>query len=359
MTYPDINNLHNLREFSEIYTNNPLIENVHMKRYQVLPIRYISPENEVELESHSQHYGLLNFINTYKKSCIIIVKSKEVITEFTKCVKAWYSYTFNYYPPLPNVNNYKEFIKNTDTDSNDNKSRIIFIEFKFYLIFNTRKTERRNAWSPIYYGLNSPNTSMNYIGSFIQYSKFQNTKGTYARGSTYYYGNIMEEPQNMNNMGINYVKATCNDISIVIPLLSLLNSAYLALHAKYKINNKIVTATLAKLNLSKYILNNNNIIHHNPFLQDIITRKSKDIKNNCYKLYYILKEINCQEIPDGLLLTNKRIYNKEITFYTCEDKYKEILKYNQALKDSSIESLVHVHSNLNDHQNTTCLANKE
>jgi len=47
MTYPDINNLHNLREFSEIYTNNPLIENVHMKRYQVLPIRYISPENEV------------------------------------------------------------------------------------------------------------------------------------------------------------------------------------------------------------------------------------------------------------------------------------------------------------------------
>jgi len=73
---------------------------------------------------------------------------------------------------------------------------------------------------------------MNYIGSFIQYSKFQNTKGTYARGSTYYYGNIMEEPQNMNNMGINYVKATCNDISIVIPLLSLLNSAYLALHAK-------------------------------------------------------------------------------------------------------------------------------
>ena len=47
MTYPDINNLHTLREFTKIYTNNPLIEeNVHMKRYQILPVRYMSPENK-------------------------------------------------------------------------------------------------------------------------------------------------------------------------------------------------------------------------------------------------------------------------------------------------------------------------
>ncbi|KAG4081410.1 hypothetical protein H8356DRAFT_972006 [Neocallimastix lanati (nom. inval.)] len=113
MTYPDINNLHSLREFTEIYTNNPLIEeNVHMKRYQILPVRYMSPENEVVnrfLIYHSPGTGksftalwiALKFINVYKKPCIILVKGKEAITEFTKRVKTWYDYTFEYYPHLP------------------------------------------------------------------------------------------------------------------------------------------------------------------------------------------------------------------------------------------------------------------
>ena len=155
MAYPDINNLHSLREFWEIFINNPLIEeNVHMERYQALPVRYMSPENEVVrrfLIYHSPGTGksftalwiILNFINVYIKPCIILVKSKDAIHEFSKRVKAWYSYTFKYYPPLPNVENYKQFIKryidfrtyitfcssikdivdkNTDTDGNDNKS---------------------------------------------------------------------------------------------------------------------------------------------------------------------------------------------------------------------------------------------
>ncbi|ORX80874.1 hypothetical protein BCR32DRAFT_245326 [Anaeromyces robustus] len=115
MTYLNINKLSNFCEYSEIYSKVPLIEeNVHMKRYQIIPIRYMIPENEVInrfLIYHSPGTGksftalwiTLNFITIYNKPSIILVKSKESIIEFTQRIKSWYSYTFSYYTPLPNI----------------------------------------------------------------------------------------------------------------------------------------------------------------------------------------------------------------------------------------------------------------
>ena len=46
-------------------------------------------------------------------------------------------------------------------------------------------------------------------------------------------------------------------------------------------------------------------------------------------------------------------------YILCENKYKDALKFNQALKNASIESSIHAHSNLNDPQNTNGLSTKE
>jgi len=320
MTYPDINNLHSLREFTEIYTNNPLIEeNVHMKRYQILPVRYMSPENEVVnrfLIYHSPGTGksftalwiALKFINVYKKPCIILVKCKEAITEFTKRVKTWYDYTFEYYPHLPNVKDYKEFIKkyiefrtyitfcndiqnindsNTDTDGNDNKSdhqqttsnsfsfydeRLIIIDEVHHFRNPTKKKFIYNNLSSLlnhinksriifmsatpifdnaneitdlvklikpnlnstsfltpeklkeemlghlsYYGLNPPNTTVNYMGSYIPgIERYKIVKVPMQGVQLQNYRNILKEPQEKNNMGINYVKATLGVLHLQI-----------------------------------------------------------------------------------------------------------------------------------------------
>jgi len=46
-------------------------------------------------------------------------------------------------------------------------------------------------------------------------------------------------------------------------------------------------------------------------------------------------------------------------YIVCENKYKDAIKFNQPLKNASIEFLIHAHSNLNNHQNTNGLSNKE
>ena len=109
MSYPNINKLYEYKEFSEIFTDDRLIEeNVHMKRYQILPVRFFTPENEnIQnfLIYHSPGTGksftalwiLLNFIYVYDNPCLILVKSKEAIDEFKHRVETWYSYTFSYY----------------------------------------------------------------------------------------------------------------------------------------------------------------------------------------------------------------------------------------------------------------------
>ncbi len=392
MAYPDINNLHSLREFWEIFINNPLIEeNVHMERYQALPVRYMSPENEVVrrfLIYHSPGTGksftalwiILNFINVYIKPCIILVKSKDAIHEFSKRVKAWYSYTFKYYPPLPNVENYKQFIKryidfrtyitfcssikdivdkNTDTDGNDNKSgykqttsnsfsfydeRLIIIDEVHHFRNNTKKKFIYNnlllllnhinkgriifmTATPIfdnaneitdlaklikpnlnstslltpeklkevmlghlsYYGLNPPNTSVNYIGSYMPgIQSYKIVKVPMQGVQLQNYRKVVKESQNNNNIGMNYMKAT-------LGVLHLGNDDNLTQDTKKRSKLK------DNSNLKKYELKNDNIIHSNPFLQDIIEQQSKDIKNYCCKLYHCLKEINRQESPDGLV----------------------------------------------------------
>ncbi|KAG4082634.1 hypothetical protein H8356DRAFT_1066021 [Neocallimastix lanati (nom. inval.)] len=390
MTYPDINNLHSLREFTEIYTNNPLIEeNVHMKRYQILPVRYMSPENEVVnrfLIYHSPGTGksftalwiALKFINVYKKPCIILVKGKEAITEFTKRVKTWYDYTFEYYPHLPNVKDYKEFIKkyiefrtyitfcndiqnindsNTDTDGNDNKSdhqqttsnsfsfydeRLIIIDEVHHFRNPTKKKFIYNNLSSLlnhinkgriifmsatpifdnaneitdlvklikpnlnstsflnpeklkeemlghlsYYGLNPPNTTVNYMGSYISgIERYKIVKVPMQGVQLQNYRNILKEPQEKNNMGINYVKAT-------------LGVLHLQIDDNLTQDTNKGSKAKVKSELSEYQFSNDKIIHSNPLLQDIIMQQSKDIKNYCCKLYHCLNEINKKENPDG------------------------------------------------------------
>ncbi|KAG4082044.1 hypothetical protein H8356DRAFT_1438059 [Neocallimastix lanati (nom. inval.)] len=416
MTYPDINNLHSLREFTEIYTNNPLIEeNVHMKRYQILPVRYMSPENEVVnrfLIYHSPGTGksftalwiALKFINVYKKPCIILVKGKEAITEFTKRVKTWYDYTFEYYPHLPNVKDYKEFIKkyiefrtyitfcndiqnindiNTDTDGNDNKSdhqqttsnsfsfydeRLIIIDEVHHFRNPTKKKFIYNNLSSLlnhinkgriifmsatpifdnaneitdlvklikpnlnstsyltpeklkeemlghlsYYGLNPPNTTVNYMGSYIQgIERYKIVKVPMQGVQLQNYRNILKEPQEKNNMGINYVKATLGVLNLQIDdnltqdtnkeskAKGKSNDTKKGSKAKGKSNDaKKRSKSKVKSDLSEYQFSNDKIIHSNPLLQDIINQQSKDIKNYCCKLYHCLNEINKKENPDG------------------------------------------------------------
>ncbi|KAG4082384.1 hypothetical protein H8356DRAFT_1386389 [Neocallimastix lanati (nom. inval.)] len=416
MTYPDINNLHSLREFTEIYTNNPLIEeNVHMKRYQILPVRYMSPENEVVnrfLIYHSPGTGksftalwiALKFINVYKKPCIILVKGKEAITEFTKRVKTWYDYTFEYYPHLPNVKDYKEFIKkyiefrtyitfcndiknindsNTDTDGNDNKSdhqqttsnsfsfydeRLIIIDEVHHFRNPTKKKFIYNNLSSLlnhinkgriifmsatpifdnaneitdlvklikpnlnstsfltpeklkeemlghlsYYGLNPPNTTVNYMGSYIPgIERYKIVKVPMQGVQLQNYRNILKEPQEKNNMGINYVKATLGVLHLQIDdnltqdtnkgskEKGKSNDTKKGSKAKGKSNDaKKRSKSKVKSDLSEYQFSNDKIIHSNPHLQDIIMQQSKDIKNYCCKLYHCLNEINKKENPDG------------------------------------------------------------
>ncbi|KAL6611807.1 hypothetical protein U3516DRAFT_871082 [Neocallimastix sp. 'constans'] len=403
MTYPDINNLHSLREFTEIYTNNPLIEeNVHMKRYQILPVRYMSPENEVVnrfLIYHSLGTGksftalwiALKFINVYKKPCIILVKGKEAITEFTKRVKTWYDYTFEYYPHLPNVKDYKEFIKkyiefrtyitfcndiknindsNTDTDGNDNKSdhqqttsnsfsfydeRLIIIDDVHHFRNPTKKKFIYNNLSSLlnhinkgriifmsatpifdnaneitdlvklikpnlnstsfltpeklkeemlghlsYYGLIPPNTTVNYMGSYIPgIERYKIVKVPMQGVQLQNYRNILKEPQEKNNMGINYVKATLGVLHLQIDN-NLRQDTNKGSKAKDKSNDaKKRSKSKVKSDLSEYQFSNDKIIHSNPLLQDIINQQSKDIKNYCCKLYHCLNEINKKENPDG------------------------------------------------------------
>jgi len=390
MTYPDISNLHNLREFSEIYSNNPLIEeNVNMKRYQILPVRYMSPENKVIrrfLIYHTPGTGksftalwiILNFINVYKKPSIILVKSKEAITEFTERVKAWYSYTFNYYPPLPNIENYKQFIKkyidfrtyiafcksigddDDDDDNNDdkngskqtrsnsfsiyddrlfiidevhhfrynvgnkviynklllllnhiNRGRIIFMSATPIFdnaneIINLIKLIKPNLNSATaltpeevkeemlghlsYYGLNPPNTSVNYIGSYIPgIQRYKIVKVPMQGAQLENYRKVVRESKNEVNIGVDYVKAT-------LGVLHLNDN-------DDNDNDDDDDDDNGNLNVkstsSQYILSYNIIINSNPFLQNIIRQQSKDLKYYSCKLYHCLKEINSKETPDG------------------------------------------------------------
>ncbi|ORX38100.1 hypothetical protein BCR36DRAFT_313567 [Piromyces finnis] len=123
MSYPDINKLYNYREFKEIFTNENLLEEkLHMKRYQILPSRYMSSDNEAVKrfliyhppgsgKSYTALWILLNFINFYEKPAIILVKNKESIINFKSRIESWYSFTFNFNKPPEGITNYQQFIK--------------------------------------------------------------------------------------------------------------------------------------------------------------------------------------------------------------------------------------------------------
>ncbi|ORX48715.1 hypothetical protein BCR36DRAFT_293266 [Piromyces finnis] len=116
MAYPNIQELYKYREFQEIYSQEKLIEeNMHMKRYQILPIRYITNDNKFVkriLIYHSPDTGksltalwiLLNFITIYDKPSIILVKLKEAISEFKQRINLWYTYVKIYIISLHKYN---------------------------------------------------------------------------------------------------------------------------------------------------------------------------------------------------------------------------------------------------------------
>ncbi|ORX78473.1 hypothetical protein BCR32DRAFT_282219 [Anaeromyces robustus] len=368
------------REFSEVYTNDRLIEeNVHMKRYQILPIRYMSPENEIVrrfLIYHSSGTGksftalwiILNFINVYHKPSIILVKSKESIMEFTQRVKSWYSFTFKYSTPLPNINNYQQFIKKyiefhtyltfcksinedygnkNDTNSSYsvyderliivdevhhfrntlgnkiiyhqlllllnhiNKGLIIFMSatpifdnynemtnfiklmkpnFKSDKVLTPEKLEEIMRGHLSYYGLSPSDTLLNFIGSSVPgIQHYKIVKVPMQGVQLANYQNLIQESiTNICNIGIKYVKATLGVIR-----LNNDNSTH------HKAMSKASSSKPLSKTSTDYILKNNQIIHSNPILQNVIRQQSTDIKNYCCKLYHCLEEINSSDGPDG------------------------------------------------------------
>jgi len=87
--------------------------------YQVLDVRYMCADNNAIkrfLISHSSDTGksftalwiLLNFIKVFEKKTLILIKCEESILEFKQWKSSWYSYTFNFLKPLPEITNYHQ-----------------------------------------------------------------------------------------------------------------------------------------------------------------------------------------------------------------------------------------------------------
>jgi len=359
MVYPDINELYNYREFREIYSQEKLIEeNLHMKRYQILPIRYMNNDNEVIkrfLIYHSPGTGksftalwiLLNFIDTYEKPCIILVKSREAIMEFKQRIASWYTYTFNYRHPPIGITNYQQFIKRyiefhtfitfcksiekvkdisiyedrlliidevhhfRNTVGNKiiyNKlltflnsirnSRVLFMSatpiFDNYneikslvklikpnldsnIKFTPEKLEEIMKGHLSYYGLNPPDTSVNFIGSCIPgIERFKILKVPMKGLQLQKYQQLVDESKSICNIGINHVKASLGVIRFL----------------ENDSNNTTDTSLSSFSNSGRYILKNEKIIHGNPIIQNIIKKQSNHLENYCCKLDQCLRIIN-------------------------------------------------------------------
>ncbi|KAG4082244.1 hypothetical protein H8356DRAFT_1336818, partial [Neocallimastix lanati (nom. inval.)] len=291
-----------------------------MKRYQILPVRYMSPENEVVnrfLIYHSPGTGksftalwiALKFINVYKKPCIILVKGKEAITEFTKTckdliIKNLSKSILNFARYITFCNDIKNINDiNTDTDGNDNKNLVKLIKpnLNSTSCLTPEKLKEEMLGHLSYYGLNPPNTTVNYMGSYIPgIERYKIVKVPMQGVQLQNYRNILKEPQEKNNMGINYVKATLGVLHLQIDddltqdsnkgskEKGKSNDTKKRSKAKGKSNDaKKRSKSKVKSELSEYQFSNDKIIHSNPLLQDIIMQQSKDIKNYCYGPVFI------------------------------------------------------------------------
>ena len=117
-----------------------------------------------------------------------------------------------------------------------------------------------------YYGLNPPNTTVNYMGSYILgIQRYKIVKVPMHGVQLQNYQNILEEPQEKNNLGTNYMKAT-------------LGVLHLQIDDNLTQDTNEGSKAKGKSELSEYQFSNDKIIHSNPLLQNFITQQSKDIK---------------------------------------------------------------------------------
>ena len=404
MTYPDIKELYKYREFREIYSQEKLIEeNVHMKRYQILPIRYMNNDNEVIkrfLIYHSPGTGksftalwiLLNFIDTYEKPCIILVKSKEAIMEFKQRIASWYTYTFSYLHPPIGISNYQQFIKryiefhtfitfckstekikdisiyedrlliidevhhfrNTVGNkiiyskllnflNNIKNSRVLFMSatpiFDNYneitslvklikpnldsnIKFTPEKLEEIMKGHLLYYGLNPPDTSVSFIGSCVPgIERFKILKIAMKGLQLQKYQQLINESENICNIGINHVKATLGVIRLVEN-----NNTY----------DMTDTHTPNFNNSGRYILKNEHIIHGNPVIQNIIKKQSNHLENYCCKLNQCLDIINNANALNGPIFIYCNIIDDVGIYYfaalLCAMGYNYVYDNKSAMK---------------------------
>jgi len=143
-----------------------------------------------------------------------------------------------------------------------------------------------------YYGLNPPNTTVNYMGSYILgIQRYKIVKVPMHGVQLQNYQNILEEPQEKNNLGTNYMKATLGVLHLQIDdnltqdtnegskAKGKSNDTKKGSKAKGKSNDtKKGSKAKGKSELSEYQFSNDKIIHSNPLLQNFITQQSKDIK---------------------------------------------------------------------------------
>lgn len=396
-SYPDIQELYKYREFQEIYSEENLLEeNMHMKRYQILPIRYMTNNNEVVkrfLIYHSPGTGksftalwiLLNFIDIYEKPSIILVKSKEAIIEFKQRISLWYTYTFNYRTPPTGITNYHQFIKRyiefytyiTFCKSIDNikditiyenrlliideihhfrntvgnkiiynkllkilnnikNSRVLFMsatpifdnyseitslvklmkpDFNFNIDITPEILEEIMKGHVSYYGLNPPDTSVNFMGSYVPgIKRFKILKVPMKGLQLENYENLINESESICNIGISHVKASLGVIGL-IPEDS---------------NNNV------SIKDSRYALKNECIINNNPNIQNIIIKQAKNLETYCCKLHECLKIINDKDSPDGPVFIYCNIIDDVGIYYfaalLCAMGYRYIYDSKSALK---------------------------
>ncbi|ORX48889.1 P-loop containing nucleoside triphosphate hydrolase protein, partial [Piromyces finnis] len=366
MSYPDINKLYNYREFKEIFTNENLLEEkLHMKRYQILPSRYMSSDNEAVKrfliyhppgsgKSYTALWILLNFINFYEKPAIILVKNKESIINFKSRIESWYSFTFNFYKPPEGITNYQQFIKKyiefytyfsffksikniEDIKMHENRfiiideihnfrntkenkfiykrinkflssiknARVIFMSatpiFDNYneisslikLIvptinnntdFTPKKVEEIMKGHVSYYGLNPPDTIVNYNGKCIQgINKYKIFEIPMKGFQLQYYQNLTKNVKNLNSMemGINLTKAA----------IGVIDFNNFKLNIPHDTNNE----------KKRYIFKNGHIIYNDIEIQKTIIKHSENLSDYCCKFYHCLDIINKANSSDGLV----------------------------------------------------------
>ena len=397
MSYPNIEELYKYREFREIYSQKNLYEEkLHMKLYQILPMRYMTNNNEVIkrfLIYHSPGTGksftalwiLLNFIDTYEKPSIILIKSKEAIMEFKQRIKSWYEYTFNERRPPMGINNYEKFIKKyiefhtfiTFCKSIKNKKDISIYEDRLLIVdevHNFRDTVgngNKIIYNKLLKFLNCIQSSRvlfmsatpifdnyNEITSLVKLIKPNfnfNGKLTPEKLEEAMKGHLSYYGINPPETSVNVIGSRVQGIERFKILKVGMKGPQLQKYQKIIKESKIicniginyVKATLGVIDLesdnttnfknsNRYIFKNERITHCNNIVQNEIKKQSSDLENYCCKLNQCLDIINNSDAPTGLVFIYCNIIDEVGIYYfaslLCAMGYNYIYDKKSAIK---------------------------